>query len=350
MSEFIQQACSNIKSAGERSTPLIIRGGGTKSFYGRDLTGEILDVREYRGVVDYEPSELVVTVKAGTPLKELERLLNEQGQMLAFEPPYFGDDATVGGTVACGLSGPRRPFTGALRDMLLGCRIINGRGEDLSFGGKVIKNVAGYDVSRLMAGSLGTLGVLLEVSLKVLPKPLVEITRTYEYSEERALKTMTAWAGQPHPISATCYCQGVLYVRLSGSETGVTSAASRLGGETLDDDNFWLNLKEHRHEFFDQGNSLWRLSITSNSPALNLQGQTLLEWNGGLRWLSSEESADKIRQQAEGYGGHATYFRGHDGDSVFHPLDPIRLKLHRNLKQAFDPHGVLNPGRMYPEI
>lgn len=350
MSDFIQRTCEIITEAASRRAALRIEGGGSKSFYGRATVGEVLQTGGYRGIVDYEPSELVVTARAGTPLGELEERLAMQGQMLPFEPPRFGGPATIGGAVATGLSGPRRPYGGASRDAMLGCEIINGFGEQLVFGGQVMKNVAGYDISRLMAGALGTLGVITRVSLKVLPRPAEEVTLAFEHTQDEAVEVMSAWAGRPMPVSATCHDGDRLYLRLSGSRTGVRKAAEALGGERISDAGFWAGIRDHEHPFFKDAPSIWRVAVPPATRPLDVPGAVLMEWNGGLRWLATDAPARAIRDAAARVGGHATWFRGHDGSDVFHPLVEARLALHRNLKRAFDPAGILNPGRMYAEI
>lgn len=357
MPTTIDQYQAIIRAAVESKTPLRIRGGGTKDFYGNpagEQNSTLLDMADYNGIVDYEPTELVITARAGTRLADLEVALDQHGQMLAFEPPYFGDAATLGGCVAAGLSGPRRAAAGSVRDFVLGVRMLDGKGEDLHFGGQVMKNVAGYDVSRLMAGSMGTLGVLLEVSLKVLPKPAVETTLRMAMDETAAIEKMNQWAGKPLPVSATCYTGGELFLRLSGAEPAVRAAQMKLGGETLkDDDMFWRSVREHTHEFFQPDKPLWRLSIRSATPPLLLPGKQLLEWSGGLRWLRTDggEDVEAIRAAAKEAGGHATLFRhNQSGISVFHPLPSGMMKIHRALKEKFDPSGIFNSGRLYSEI
>lgn len=350
MSDFIQLTCDAIKTAADRRTALRIQGGGTKSFYGRATAGEVLSTTAHRGIVDYEPSELVVTARSGTPLAQIEDTLAEHGQMLPFEPPRFGDAATIGGVIAAGLSGPRRPYAGAARDAVLGCEIINGFGEHLAFGGQVMKNVAGYDISRLMVGALGTLGVITQVSMKVVPRPVAEATLAFDYSQGEAIEAMNRWAGRPLPVSATCYDGQRLYLRLAGARTGVDSAAGELGGEAVADPDFWPRVRDQQHPFFRDAPAVWRLSVPPATGPLDLPGATFLEWNGGLRWVATDAPARVLRDAAAAVGGHAIQFWGHDEDDVFHPLDNAKLALHRNLKRAFDPCGVLNPGRMYAEI
>ncbi len=354
MNDMIEAWRTRVRAAAGSGTPLEIRGGGTKAFYGRTPSGEVLDTREWRGVVSYEPTELVITARSGTSLAELEAVLAEQGQMLAFEPPRFGEGATVGGCVAAGLSGPRRLAAGAVRDFVLGARILDGHGDVLSFGGQVMKNVAGYDVSRLMAGSLGTLGLLLEVSLKVLPRPIAETTLRFAMSEGEAIDRLNEWGGQPLPVSASLWHDGTLTLRLSGAEAAVQSAVRRLGGEVLaagEAQALWPAVREQKLAFFagaDDGTPLWRLSLPTSAALLKLDGEQAIEWGGGLRWLRSDAPAEVIRRRAAALGGHATLFRGGDrsGD-VFHPLTEAQLAIHRRLKHAFDPAGIFNPGRMY---
>ncbi|MDE2388098.1 MAG: glycolate oxidase subunit GlcE, partial [Betaproteobacteria bacterium] len=274
-------------------------------------------------------------------------------QMLAFEPPHFGAAATLGGCVAAGLSGPRRVAAGSVRDFVLGVRMLDGKGEDLSFGGQVMKNVAGYDVSRLMTGALGTLGVLLEVSLKVLPKPAVETTLCMAMPEAVAIEKMNQWAGKPLPVSATCFTSGQLFARLSGAEPAVRAARAKLGGEVVQGDTvFWQSIREHTHDSFQPDQQLWRLSVKSTAPSLHLPDKQLLEWNGALRWLcATGGEIEVIRRAAQEAGGHATLFRSDAGRAaVFHPLPPALMKIHRALKEKFDPAGIFNPGRLYPGI
>ena len=295
--------------------------------------------------MSYEPTELVVTARAGTPLAEIEAALSEKGQMLGFEPPYFGEAATLGGTIACGFSGPRRPYAGSARDFVLGTKIINGKGEILKFGGEVMKNVAGYDVSRLMAGALGTLGVLLEISLKVLPKPAKELTLSFEMPADKAITTMNAWAGRPLPLSAACHLDNTLYIRLSGTEPGVRAASTKLGGAVVENgDGFWRELREHQRNFFQNDIPLWRLSVPPATPPINLPGKWLIDWGGAQRWLKSDAPANAIRQHAESVGGYVTLFR-HDArnGATFHSLPAQLATLHQNLKRAFDPDGIINP-------
>jgi glycolate oxidase FAD binding subunit len=346
--DLTPELAEQVREAAKRATPLRILGGGTKSFYSSGpVEGRTLSVVAHRGIVSYEPTELVITARAGTPLAEIEQALAERRQMLGFEPPHFGPGATLGGTIACGLSGPRRPYAGAARDFVLGVRILNGKGECLRFGGQVMKNVAGYDVARLMAGALGTLGVLLEVSLKVLPRPAVELTLALPMDAAEAIRRMNELAGRPLPLSAACHLGDTLYIRLSGSETAVKAARQRIGGEPVaQDEAFWLRVREHTHGFFagDLGIPLWRLSVPPATPPLELPGKWMLDWGGAQRWLRSPAPAEEIFEAARAAGGYATCWRGGGGQNRFQPLPPALAALHRRLKAAFDPAGILNPG------
>ena len=357
MQNIIDQFANTIRTAAERKAPLHICGGGSKEFYGNRIVGQnidMLDVTAYSGIVAYEPTELVVTARAGTRLADLEAQLHKHRQMLAFEPPHFSTAATLGGCVATGLSGPRRASVGAVRDFVLGVRMLDGRGDDLRFGGQVMKNVAGYDISRLMTGSMGTLGLLLEVSLKILPLPPMEMTLSLQMKEAEAIEKMNLWAGKPLPISVTCFCNDALTLRLSGAAAAVRAAHAKLGGEEMAEGAaFWQSVREQTHIFFQPGKSLWRLSMKSTTPPLSLPGQQLIEWGGALRWQISdaEVDAETVRVVAKAAGGHATLFRsGESSAAAFHPLAPEMMNIHRCLKEKFDPMGTLNPGRMYPGL
>jgi glycolate oxidase FAD binding subunit len=355
MQQILEQFQSQVRAAAGDKRALRIRGGGSKDWYGKQLEGELLDTRAYTGIVDYEPTELVITARCGTPLSEIEAALAERKQMLAFEPPHFGDGATLGGTIAAGLSGPRRASSGALRDFVLGAKLLDGKGEVLSFGGQVMKNVAGYDVSRLLAGSMGTLGLLLEVSVKVLPVAYREATLRFAMNEVDAIRKLNEWAGQPLPISGSCWHDGVLALRLSGAQAAVDAALRSLGGahggELMPDcDRFWASLREQRHTFFDGDAPVWRLSVPSTFGAIDL-GPQLIEWGGAQRWLRADgdaATAQRIRATATACGGHATLFRGGDKSAgVFQPLAPAIARIHERLKAGFDPSNIFNPGRMY---
>jgi glycolate oxidase FAD binding subunit len=352
MDAVLQGMAERVRAAAQSGRPLRLQGGGTKDFYGNAPAGEPFDTRAYSGILSHEASELVVTARCGTPLAELEHALAEANQMLPFEPPHFGAGATLGGCVAAGLSGPRRASAGALRDFVLGARLLDGRGRLLTFGGQVMKNVAGYDVSRLLAGSLGTLGVILEVSLKVLPRPAEEDSLRLEAAEGEALDWMNRWAGKPLPVSATSFADGVLCVRLSGAPAAVRAARESLGGAELPRAaEYWTALREHSHPAFAGERSLWRLSVPSTTPPLGLPGTQIIEWGGALRWLASDAEPGAIRDAARRAGGHATLFRARDKScGAFAPLSTVSARLHRELKAAFDPAGVFNRGRLYPDL
>ena len=358
MDSILEQFRERIRAASAERTRLLLRGGGTKDWYGQNVVGDVFDTRAYAGVVEYEPSELVVTARCGTPLAEIEALLARNGQMLAFEPPRFGAGSTIGGVVASGLSGPRRASAGAVRDFVLGAQLMDGRGELLTFGGQVMKNVAGYDVSRLLAGSLGTLGLITQVSLKVLPVPFCEASVRFELDEITALRRMNAWAGQPLPVSGSCWHRGVLTVRLSGAQAAVKAALARMGGEAVPDGAaFWNALRDQQADFFAgaEGGAaeLWRLSVPSAASALVMRGEQLIEWGGAQRWLRVDRgAAEDIRRVAAAAGGHATRYRVESEDlgagvGAFHPLAPAIARIHQRLKAAFDPEDIFNCGRMY---
>ncbi len=343
-----------VKSAAATQQALLIQGGQSKAWYGRSVQGQVLSVQAHCGILDYQPSELFITARAGTLLSEIEATLAEHGQMLACESPQFAPSATLGGTLACGLSGPRRPYAGAVRDFVLGVELLDGRGQVLRFGGQVMKNVAGYDVSRLLCGSLGTLGVILSASLKVLPKPAASVSLSFEYDAERAIRQCNLWAGQALPLSASAYLEGCLYLRLEGARSAVQSAQRQLGGTLLSPEHattLWHSLREHTHAFFEPHLPLWRLSLPAATAPQALPGRCLVEWGGTQRWLYSDLPAAQIRAAALKAGGHATLFRGGDRDSeVFTPLNPALLAVQQRLKHSFDPQGLFNPGRLYSEL
>ena len=352
-----QELQDRVRAACNDRTPLKIIGGNSKYFYGNDVSKnhkvEILETRIHQGIISYEPSELVITARAGTPLKEIETLLAENNQMLPFDPPHFGEHATLGGAIATGLSGSRRPFTGSARDFVLGTKIITGKGEIMSFGGQVMKNVAGYDVSRLMVGALGTLGVLLEISIKVLPRPNTEATQVIAMSQQDALQTMHELNQTPLPLSGLAYENEKLYVRLSGAESAVTSAQQKISGETLvHAENFWQQLNEQTHSFFETDKPLWRLSVPYTAN-INLEEKNFIDWAGALYWLHSDKDAEEIQQLASEQGGAAILFKSkisHDVQDCFPPLQAKIKQLQINLKMRFDPYGILNYGRLYSDL
>lgn len=338
---------------------LSIRGGGSKDFYGFQVQDERLDMSTHSGIIDYQPVELVLTARAGTPLQVIEDVLAEQNQMLGCEPPHFGDKATFGGMIAAGLSGPRRPFAGSVADRVLGCRILNGRGEIMQFGGKVMKNVAGYDMSRLMAGSLGCLAVILEATIRVSPSPRSERTLRFQVDRDGVPAFINALGASGFPVSASCHDGRSLAVRFSGYEgeiAGLGEALHRQQGmsEFAEEKqpDYWLRLREQRTGFFDNESNLWRLSLPPDAVP-DLPGETLVEWNGALRWLKSDASPGTVFDSLKNVNGTASLFRGPaaaQAESVFQPLSPALLNWHRQLKNTFDPLAVFNRGRMYREF
>jgi glycolate oxidase FAD binding subunit len=335
-----------VREAAEARRPLAIKGLGSKAFYGRQVTGADLDLSEHAGIIGYEPSELVITARGGTPLAEIEAQLAENNQMLAFEPPDFGRGGSLGGMVAAGLAGPRRPFAGAVRDFVLGARVLDGRGQALRFGGTVFKNVAGFDAFRLMAGALGCLGVLLEVSLRVSPRPEHEASLAFEDDWTAARARLDELWGTPTPLSGAVHDGERLHLRLSGAETAVRRTASRLGGEASPS-GFWEDVRHMRLPVF-RAPRLWRLSLPRTAELAALPGDQVIDWAGSQRWLATTAPAEAVRDAARSVGGHANLFRGAEpGEEVFEPLPAPLFALHRRVKRALDPAGVFNPGRMY---
>jgi len=345
----LEEMQAQIARANESRTRLKVVGGATKDFYGRSTDGEILKTSHYSGIIDYEPAELVITARAGTSLSEIQKTLADANQMLAFEPPQFGGRATLGGAVAAGLSGPRRPFAGAIRDAVLGVKILPSSAEPLSFGGQVMKNVAGYDVARLMTGAMGTLGLLLEVSLRVAPCPKKDSTLVWKTTLSDAHQRMLALARRPLPITAMAFDGEFLRVRLAGHGSAVHEAERELSADAVESNEFWDALNNHRLPYFDSELPLWRLSVAPDS-VLDLAGQWLWDWGGACRWLLSDKAPEEIRASVVELGGHATLFRNGDIDMPFTPLPAANLALHRQVKSVFDPHGILNFGRMYPNL
>jgi glycolate oxidase FAD binding subunit len=347
-----------VLAARRERTPLRLRGSGTKDFYGEGpdesvaFVGEPLDLRAYTGIIAYEPSELVITARCGTPLSVIETALAEQSQFLGFEPPRLGGDPTLGGSIAAGLSGPRRMQVGAARDFVLGARLLAADGELLSFGGQVMKNVAGFDVSRLLCGSLGIFGVITEVSVKVLPKPRAEETVRLEMGAPQAIESFNRWGGQPLPISAAAWHQGAAWVRLSGAAPAVQAARAAIGGDRVFPAlarKWWDALRHYSHPIFsDPG--LWRMSVPSTAPSLDLPGEPLIDWGGALRWYSGALTAAEVRRVAASAGGTAMRWRGPGAGSRFHPLPSALVEIHKRLKRSFDPDGIFNPGRLLAEL
>lgn len=353
--DISQQLQDDVQFAIDEKRSLRVQGGDSKYFYGNKTTADqILDVSSHSGVIAYEPSELVITVRAGTKLIELENLLASHAQQLPFEPPIHSENSTIGGVVAAGLSGPRRPFSGSVREHILGINMINGQGKIVEFGGQVMKNVAGYDVSRLMVGSLGSLGVLLNISIKLIPAPASEVTLTIDTNSEKAVTLFNQWRPTPLPISATCFYEDCLYVRLSGGHRSVTSFSQAVPGDVLDNaDSFWAAIRNQSHEFFLHNTKpLWRLSLPPATPALHrLEKETLIEWGGAQYWLFSNAPPNIIRGIASKNNGHATLFRGDlPGVNHFHPLPSELIKLQKQLKRSLDPHGVFSSGRLYKDF
>ena len=336
-----------VATAVANERPLAICGRGSKAFLSPPAVGSMLAVGDHSGVVDYRHDELVLTARAGTPLVELRRILAARQQMLAFDPPTFAADGSLGGAIATGLSGPGRPWYGAARDAVLGVTLINGRAERLTFGGQVMKNVAGYDVSRLVTGAFGTLGVLLDISVKVLPRPQHETTRAFAVDRDTALANVTAWARTPLPLSATCHVDGVLHVRLSGTEKGVCAAAAQIGGDELQHGaKLWDSLRDQTHAFFGAGRC-YRVAMPPAAAYPPLPGAWLTEWAGGLRWFRTDAAREQIDLAMRRIGGHATEFRNPQAPQ---PFDKGALKYYRRLKDAFDPKAIFNRGRLFQEI
>jgi len=345
-----------IISAYKHKTACKIEGGNSKSFIGNESNGEIISTQQHNGIISYDASELVVTVRSGTTLKKIEQTLAEKNQMLAFEPPAFSENSTIGGTIACNLSGPSRPYTGAARDFILGSKIINGKGEILQFGGQVMKNVAGYDASRLMAGAYGTLGLILDISLKVLPKPDSEITIKIEQPVNTAINTINSLSAKNLPISASYYLDQHLYIRVNSSEKN-TQAASQIicketaGIEISDSEIFWQQIRHQKHDFFNTDLPIARLSVPATNNNIEIEGEQLIEWGGALRWLKTNTNIEEIRQMIKPLKGHATAYKNFNQETeYFQPLDSNLKIIHQRLKKAFDPAIILNPGRLYKEL
>ncbi|MEW8524358.1 MAG: glycolate oxidase subunit GlcE [Candidatus Thiodiazotropha endolucinida] len=349
--DFSQSLQSAVKDAAHDVRPLQLMGHGSKSFYGREPAGEPLSLAEHRGIISYEPTELVITARAGTPLQEIEDTLLERGQMLSFEPPRFDGKGTIGGAIAAGLSGPRRPWGGSPRDQLLGIKLLDGKGQILKFGGQVMKNVAGYDLSRLMAGAMGTLGILLEASIKVLPKPMQEHTLAFSAEQPAAWALLHKMLIEGVPITATYSLDNNHKVRIACSQQRLGEIQTAYGLEPSDkpQSGFWQDLRDQQHDYFKQQSPLWRLSLPP-AAKLDIEGRILHEWSGGLRWLATDRPAREIRSLVEKESGHAILFRNGDRrGEMFHPLHPRIAVIQKQLKQVFDPEGIFNPGRHYED-
>lgn len=352
--DISQQLAERVRAASQSGSSLAIRGSGSKDFHGRAVHGETLALDGHSGIVNYEPTELVLTARAGTPLAELDEVLAGEGQQMPFDPPRFGGGGTLGGAIASGLSGPGRPWLGAARDQVLGLRLINGRGEHMRFGGEVMKNVAGYDVSRLMSGALGTLGVLTEISLKVLPRPEAELGLQLETAVMDGFTRVDDWFRQGLPITGAAHDGRHLHLRLSGSQSALQDAGRTIGGDHVSEvAAWWAALRDQELAFFDGDDDpvLWRVSLPPMTDSSGFDGAVLHDWNGQQLWLRGERDGPALRAQAAALGGHASCFRGGDREGdIFQPLAAPLQTFHRRLKQAFDPAGILNPGRMYPDF
>lgn len=349
MKDMSQQLIERVKQAGQNGTKLRIVGGGSKDFMGREAIGEPVSMAEHSGILSYQPIELVLTARAGTRLSDIKAALAEHNQMLAFEPPLFDGRATLGGTLACHLSGASRPWSGSIRDHVLGIRLINGKAEELRFGGQVMKNVAGYDVSRMQAGAMGTLGIISEVSLKVMPKPAATMTLSQEMDAAQAIEEMNRLAGQAKPLTGACWLEGKLYLRLAGARSAVDSTVSQWSGTVLEEgDAFWQALVEQQLPYFAGDAPLWRFSVNSHAQHVLPEQAWLLDWGGSQRWLRGDFATAELEALAAGAGGQVSCYRGGNRrQEVFHTQPEALRQLHRRLKHAFDPDGIFNPGRLY---
>lgn len=352
MSDQSIEIATRVQTAFADKSPLNICGAGTKSFLGYQKSAcEVLDSRAHSGIIEYDPAELVLVARSGTTLLEIEKLLAEHCQALGFEPPFVSSGATLGGAVAAGLAGPRRAYTGAVRDFMLGANFVNGKGEIITSGGKVFKNVAGFDLFRPMARSMGTLGMLLSVALRVIPRPEVEKTVMHEENDESvALEKMSLWATQMQTISAATWDGHNIRIRLSGSNASITQGQKIIGGQFLEEESYWQALNEFNLDFFQQAGRLWRISLAPMSAPVSAGQPQLIDWGGAQRWLKSDESPESIRARARALGGHADCFSADPEVGTFHPLEPDLLKFHQRFKASLDPAGIFNPARLYPEF
>ena len=346
--DHIQQLCNVVKHAHDTKQPLNIQAGNSKAFYGNPVDAQAIKTTDLDGIIEYQPSELYITAYAGTSLQTIEGMLAEHNQILSFEPPHYSNSATLGGALASGFSGPRRPYGDAIRDCILGTNIINGKGEHLSFGGKVMKNVAGYDVSRLMCGAFGTLGIITQASIKVQPKPKHEATLLFEFNQDQALQQIHLWLKKLIPVTASYFKDNNLYIRLSGLESTINKIHTQIGGENISDSAaFWQSIKNHHADFFQSNAALWRCIVPHNSP-FNIHGENCFEWNGSLRWIKTTEKAENIFNACQESRGHACLFRSSSKPTdCLAPMNPQLKIIHKKLKHAFDPENILNPGRMY---
>ncbi|MGI9275574.1 MAG: glycolate oxidase subunit GlcE [Endozoicomonas sp.] len=349
MPDISHKIIDQVLTIRQDQSALNIIGGDSKSFLGRTPAGSPLHLREHTGIVDYQPEELVITARAGTTLQEVEQTLSVQGQILACEPPLFDGKATIGGTLACNLSGPARPWAGSIRDHVLGLRLINGKGEHLRFGGQVMKNVAGYDVSRLQAGAMGTLGVIAEVSLKVMPGPAATLTLAKQADAEEAIHAMNKHSAEAAPLAGACWSEGIMYLRLAGAQSAVEKTAEQWSGDVLDNNaSIWRDLREQQLSFFLDDKPLWRFSIRSSAAHFLTDGDWLIDWAGSQRWLRGHYSRMELDKLAEDAGGTVSIFHGGDRQGeVFHQPAPGLIALQKRIKASFDPDGLFNPGRLY---
>lgn len=349
MADITSNLIEQVNDAIADKTTLNLIGGNTKHFIGREPVGQAVSLKNHTGVISYRPSELVITARAGTTIAEIQALLANNNQTLVGEPPAFNGKATLGGSVAAGISGGSRPFWGSLRDAILGVKLINGYGEHLRFGGQVMKNVAGYDISRLQAGAFGAFGIITEVSLRVRPKSDTT-TLVFECDAPSAIGRMRDLSVSAHPLSASAWCSGQLFVRLSGSQFAINHSIETLGGEQIENqDLFWRSVRNFRHPFFaNRAQSLYRLSLSPAAPHDEQLGDTLIDWAGGVRWVYSDQSLSTLANLAALQGGHATCYRPIDRmGECFHKQPAAAQRIHQNLKMAFDPHCLFNSGRMY---
>ena len=349
-SDIEKYLVDQISAVSATGVPVTIKAGNSKSFYGENIDALEIDVSEHRGVIDYDPAELVITLRGGCKLSEVEALLAQKKQMFAFEAPHFDVNATIGGMIATGLCGPRRAYAGNIRDYVLGVKILDGRGQVLSFGGRVIKNVAGFDISRTMVGAMGSLGIILEASIRVIPCFQKEQTLMIEHeTASQHIKWINQLAGLPYPISAALWHAGKSYIRLSGSEQGVADSGNKIDASPVDFD--WHSVKEQTYDFFDHNQPLTRVAVKQTTSDLFADRGQLIEWGGAQRWLNEEIDINQLRTDCVDYGADICAFRHHTGPvDVFQPLPPAILALQRRLKSSFDPAGIFNPGKLYAQL